>query len=264
MSALKLQEEIKAKQAELQAELDRIADEARLEKQTKDANDSAIRQLNRRIKQQENKNTWIKHYAGVASSSNISIKSSTVEFKEVARAWFQDYETVGEHTAEQEVLTLVYKVNTQEFTIDVDDEGMIELPYNVAKSFRKYKNINTVMNKLIEHVDETTRRTKNKNQQETANQDAIEYLKSKYPTAEVKLDTEWVRGHSGRYTNDGYTKYIAKVTLDNGVTVFMNITPSNTGQTFALHFSRVGFKQVKNCDELIKSLQNTDFGESFK
>ena len=113
MSALELQEEIKAKQAELQAELDRIADEARLEKQTKDANDSAIRQLNQRIKKQESKNTWIKHYAGVASNSNISIKSSTVEFKEVARVWFQDNKTVGEHTAEQEVLTLVYKVNTQ-------------------------------------------------------------------------------------------------------------------------------------------------------
>jgi hypothetical protein len=266
MNALELQAEIKAKQAELQAELERIDEEARREKHIQDAHDYAIRKLNKRIQSQKDKNTWIRHHHNVCSNGNIIIKSSTARFSETAYNWNKDgKESFGDHTSEQEVLSLIYKTDIHEYPISVDDEGKMELPYHIATSFRKYKNIKTVIDKIEEYIQSTDRKKRYENQYEIAKQDALNHLKSIHPTAEIKLDTEWIRGYG---SSPGYNKPVVRVYLDNGFVISMTIGTggSDEDKTFNLSYYKIGLKQsVKNCDAFIKALtQITDLEESFK
>ena len=258
MNVLEKKAEIEAMQAELQAEMDRIKEEAERAERIERAKTSAKNMLANAVSQVKTKNHWVKRYAIEAKNVNVVVKKGTTTLTEIARAYINDdYTTVETFTEEVESLSLVYvNPNTKgEYKIDVDSQGGIELSYNITHSFRTYKRISTVVSKIEDYIQKQNYKNERANAQETANKAAVAYLEEKYPNSTVTYKKGW---YSNPYSQsrEGRDTHEVTVKHTNGVAVVMNIYTSNEeNQTFKLGYKSVNLGDLtKDIEQLINTL----------
>lgn len=259
MNVLEKKAELEAKQAELQAEMDRIKEEAELAERIEKCKQSAKNYLNVDVNRVKTKNHWVKRYAIEAKNVNVVVKKGTTTLTENAKTYINDdYTTVETFTEEVELLSLVYvNPNTKgEYKIDVDSEGGIELPYSVTHSFRKYKRISTVVSKIEEYISNQNYKRAKENAQETANKAAVAYLEEKYPNSTVTYKKGWYRNPYDRH-GGGLDTHEVTVKHTNGISVVMNIHTSNEeNQTFKLGYKSVNLGDLtKDVEQLINTLE---------
>lgn len=258
MNVLEKKAEIEAMQAELQAEMDRIKEEAERAERIERAKTSAKNHLANAVNRVKTKNHWVKRFAIEAKNVNVVVKKGTSTLTENATAYINDdYTTVETFTEEVESLSLVYvNPNTKgEYRIDVDSEGGIELPYGITHSYRTYKRISTVVSKIEEYISNQNYKRAKENAQETANKDAVAYLEEKYPNSTVTYKKGWYRSPYDRYGN-GIDTHEVTVKHTNGVAVVMNVYTSNEeNQTFKLGYKSVNLGDLtKDVEQLINTL----------
>jgi hypothetical protein len=255
MNVLEKKAELEAKQAELQAEMDRIKEEAELAERIEQCKQSAKKYLNVDVNRVKTKNHWVKRYAIEAKNVNVVVKKGTTTLTENAKTYINDdYTTVETFTEEVELLSLVYvNPNTKgEYKIDVDSEGGIELPYSVTHSFRKYKRISTVVYKIESYIESQNIQTKQRNAQEKANDAAVAHLTELYPDSTVKYEKGWVSNY-GRHSG-GYDAHRVMVFHPNGNIITMNVG-CNTEKVFTLSNASIRFNKelsVYNILDLVK------------
>jgi hypothetical protein len=258
MNVLEKKAELEAKQAELQAEMDRIKEKAELAEKIERAKTSAKNQLANAINRVKTKNHWVKRFAIEAKNVNVVVKKGTTTLKETAKAYINnDYTTVETFTEEVESLSLVYvNPNTKgEYKIDVDSEGGIEAPYSITHSFRTYKRISTVVSKIEEYISNQKYKRAKENAQETANEAAVAYLEEKYPNSTVTYKKGWYINPYNR-SREGFDTHEVTVKHTNGVAVVMNVYTSNEeNQTFKLGYKSVNLGDLtKDVEQLINTL----------
>lgn len=258
MNVLEKKAELEAKQAELQAEMDRIAEEAKLAEEIERAKKTAQHYLNQDVMLVINRNNWIKKHFSEANHINLVTRKETKTLSETAKTYIGDvYTTVETFTKEVESLSLVYinPATKGEYKIDVDREGKMELPYSVAKSFRSYKRISTVISKIEEYISNQNYKRARENAQETANEAAVAYLEKKYPNSTVTYKKGWYRSPYNKY-GDGIDTHEVTVKHTNGVSVVMNIHTSNEeNKTFKLGYKSVNLGDLtKDIEQLINTL----------
>ena len=256
MNVLEKKAEIEAMQAELQAEMDRIKEEAERAERIERAKTSAKNQLANAVNRVKTKNHWVKRYAIEAKNVNVVVKKGTTTLKEIARTYINDA-PIETFTEEVESLSLVYvNPNTKgEYKIDVDSQGGIELSYNITHSFRTYKRISTVVSKIEDYIQKQNYKNERANAQETANKDAVAYLEEKYPNSTVTYKKGWKLSQYNRYGN-GFDTHEVTVRHTNGLAVVMNIYTSNEeNQTFKLGYKSVNLGDLtKDVEQLINTL----------
>ena len=258
MNVLEKKAEIEAMQAELQAEMDRIKEEAERAERIERSKASSKNMLASAVSRVKTKNHWVKRYAIEAKNVNVVVKKGTTTLTEIARAYINDdYTTVETFTEEVESLSLVYvNPNTKgEYKIDVDSQGGIELSYNITHSFRTYKRISTVVSKIEDYIQKQNYKNERANAQETANKAAVAYLEEKYPNSTVTYKKGWKLSQYNRYGN-GRDTHEVTVKHTNGVAVVMNIYTSNEeNQTFKLGYRSVNLGDLtKDIEQLINTL----------
>ena len=258
MNVLEKKAEIEAMQAELQAEMDRIKEEAERAERIERAKTSSKNMLANAVSQVKTKNHWVKRYAIEAKNVNVVVKKGTTTLTEIAKAYIDgDYTTVETFTEEVESLSLVYvnPVTKGKFEIRVDREGRMELPYSVADSLRTYKRISTVVSKIEDYIQKQNYKRAKENAQETANKDAVAYLEEKYPNSTVTYKSGWYRNPYSR-SREGFDTHEVTVKHTNGVAVVMNVYTSNEeNQTFKLGYKSVNLGDLtKDIEQLINTL----------
>ncbi len=258
MNVLEKKAELEAKQAELQAEMDRIAKEAEKAELIEQAKKTAQHYLNQDVGLAINRNNWIKKHFSEANNANVKITEEKRTLKRNATSWrIDDNKVLETYTKEVTELSLAYvnPATKGEYKIRVDEEGKMELPYSVADSFRSYKRISTVVDKIESYIESQNIKTKQRNAQETANDAAVAYLEEKYPNSTVTYKKGWYSNPYNR-SREGFDTHEVTVKHTNGVAVVMNIYTSNEeNQTFKLGYKSVNLGDLtKDVEQLINTL----------
>ena len=259
MDVLEKKAEIEAMQAELQAEMDRIKEEAEQAEEIERVKKQAQTYLNQDAQRVISKGKWVQRRFDETNNINVKIKKGTVELKRNASIYrINDNEIIETYAKEIEELSLVYvnPFTKGEYKIDVDSEGGIELPYSVTHSFRKYKRISTVVSKIEEYISNQNYKRAKENAQETANKAAVAYLEEKYPNSTVTYKNGWYRNPYNRHGSVLDTHEVT-VKHTNGISVVMNIHTSNEeNQTFKLGYKSVNLGDLtKDVEQLINTLE---------
>ena len=252
MNVLEKKAELEAKQAELQAEMDRIAKEAEQAEEIERVKKTAQRYLDQDKERVAHNNRWVNKRFDETDNVNVKITEEERTLQRNATSWrIDDNKVLETYTEKVTELSLVYvnPVTEGKYKIRVDENGGMELPYSVADSFRTYKRISTVVDKIESYIESQNIQTKQRNAQETANKAAVAYLEEKYPNSIVTYNKGWYRSPYDRHGN-GIDTHEVTVKHTNGVAVVMNIYTSNEeNQTFKL-----GYKSV-NLGDLTKDVE---------
>lgn len=237
------QAELDAKVAEMEAELDSIKEEAEKAEEI----ERVKKQAQRYLKQDEMmfiaRNNWIKQRFNEQDNANIKINEEKQTLQRNASSWRTDDNKVLEtYTKEVTKLSLVYVNPTTKgkYEIRVDEKGRMELPYSVADSFRTYKRISTVVDKIESYIESQNIQTKQRNAQETANDAAVAHLTELYPDSTVECVKRWKSNYGRR--SGGYDIHQSIVTHPNGNVISMNVGYS-TEKVFTLSNASVRFNK---------------------
>jgi multidrug efflux pump subunit AcrB len=258
MDVLEKKAEIEAMQAELQAEMDRIKEEAEQAEEIERVKKQAQTYLNQDAQRVISKGKWVQRRFDETNNINVKIKKGTVELKRNASSYrINDNEIIETYTKEIEELSLVYvnPFTKGEYEIRIDENGGMELPYSVADSYRTYKRISTVVSKIEEYISNQNYKRAKENAQETANEAAVNYLEEKYPNSTVTYKKGWYRNPYDRH-GGGLDTHEVTVKHTNGISVVMNIYTSNEeNQTFKLGYKSVNLGDLtKDVEQLINTL----------
>jgi hypothetical protein len=243
MDVLEKKAEIEAMQAELQAEMDRIKEEAEQAEEIERVKKQAQTYLNQDAQRVISKGKWVQRRFDETNNINVKIKKGTVELKRNASSYrINDNEIIETYAKEIEELSLVYvnPFTKGEYEIRIDENGGMELPYSVADSYRTYKRISTVVDKIESYIESQNIQTKRRNAQETANDAAVAHLTELYPDSTVKYEKGWVSNYGRR--SGGYDVHQVIVSHPNGHTVTMNVGYSSE-KVFTLNHSSVRFNR---------------------
>ena len=255
MDVLEKKAEIEAMQAELQAEMDRIKKEAEQAEEIERVKKTAQRYLNQDAMLVINRNNWINKLFGETDNVNVKITEEKQTLQRNATSWrIDDNKILETYTKEVTELSLVYVNPATEgkYEIRVDENGGIELPYSVADSYRTYKRISTVVDKIESYIESQNIKTKQRNAQETANDAAVAHLTELYPDSTVKYEKGWVSNYGRR--SGGYDVHQVIVSHPNRHTVTMNVGYSSE-KVFTLNHPSVRFNRelsVYNILDLVK------------
>ena len=243
MDVLEKKAEIEAMQAELQAEMDRIKEKAEQAEEI----ERVKKQAQTYLKQDEmrfiTKNNWIKSRFSEINNVNVKINEEKETLLRNASSWrIDDNKVLETYTKEVTKLSLVYVNPTTKgkYEIRVDENGGMELPYSVADSYRTYKRISTVVDKIESYIESQNIQTKRRNAQETANDAAVAHLTELYPDSTVKYEKGWVSNYGRR--SGGYDAHRVMVFHPNGNVITMNVGYS-TEKVFTLYHSSVRFNR---------------------
>lgn len=255
MDVLEKKAEIETRQAELQAEMDRIREKAEQAEEIERVKKTAQLYLERDEKNIKDMNWWVKHRSGETTNANVKVNEKKQTLQRNATSWRIDDNKILEiYTKEVTKLSLVYVNPTTKgkYEIRVDGNGGMELPYSVADSFRTYKRISTVVDKIESYIESQNIQTKERNAQETANDAAVAHLTELYPDSTVKHEKRW-KSNYGRCSG-GYYIHQVIVSHPNGNTVTMNVGYSSD-EVFTLYHASVRFNRelsVYNILDLVK------------
>ncbi len=252
MDVLKKKAEIEAQQAELQAEMDRIKEKAKKAEEIERLKKTAQSYLAQDKERVTDRNRWINKRFSEINNVNVKINEDEITLQRNAASWrIEDNKVFETYTEKVTRLSLVY-VNPStkgKYEIRVDENGGMGLPYNVADSFRTYKRISTVVDKIESYIESQNIQTKQRNAQETANDAAVAYLEEKYPKSTVTYKKGWFMNPYDR-SREGYDTHEVTVKHTNGMSVVMNVyTTNEENQTFKL-----GYKSV-NLGDLTKDVE---------
>jgi hypothetical protein len=110
-----------------------------------------------------------------------------------------------------------------DYKITFNNDNKMELPGNISNSFRSYKKIGTVIEKIDEYVRVQSVKTNAKTRMDNAIKKSEEHLKALYPQCELKYTSEWVRanylpegGYSKNHVYVLFPKYEVKFDLGYG------------------------------------------------
>ena len=256
------QAELDAKVAEMEAELDSIKKEAEQAEEIERVKKTTQRYLEQDKERVADKNRWINKRFGETDNVNVKVNEETITLQRNASSWrIEDSKVLETYTEKVTKLSLVYinPATEGKYEIRVDENGGMELPYSVADSFRTYKRISTVVDKIESYIESQNIQTKQRNAQETANVDAVAYLEEKYPNSIVTYKKGWYcspysRGREGRDTHEVIVKH------NNGMSVVVNVYTSNEeNQTFKLRYKSVNLgdltKDVEGLIDVISSIE---------
>ncbi len=251
MDVLEKKAEIEAMQAELQAEMDRIREKAEQAEEIERVKKTAQRYLEQDKSGVISKNDWIKHRFNETTNVNVKVNEEMATLQRNATNWsIEDNKVLETYTEKVTKLSLVYVNPTTKgkYEIRVNEEGGMELPYSVADSYRTYKRISTVVDKIESYIESQKIQTKQRNAQETANEAAVAHLKEMYPDSTVKYEKGW-RSNYGRRSG-GYDIYQAIVTHPNGNVISMNIGCNNE-EPFRLYNTSIRFNKDLNVYDIL-------------
>ncbi len=249
------QAELDAKVAEMEAELDSIKEEAEKAERIEQAKKTAQRYLEQDGEKIKATNWWVQQRFNEQDNANIKVNEETITLQRNATSWrIDDNKVLETYTEKVTKLSLIYVNPTTKgkYEIRVDGNGGMELPYSVADSFRTYKRISTVVDKIESYIESQNIQTKQRNAQETANDAAVAHLTELYPDSTVKYESGWKSNYGRR--SGGYNTYRVIVSHPNGNTVTMNIGYSSE-EVFTLYHASVRFNRelsVYNILDLIK------------
>lgn len=255
MDVLEKKAEIEAMQAELQAEMDRIREKAEQAEEIERVKKTAQRYLEQDGEKIKTTNWWIKHRSSETTNANIKVNEEKQTLQRNATSWrIDDNKVLETYTKEVTKLSLVYVNPTTKgkYEIRVDGNGGMELPYSVADSFRTYKRISTVVDKIESYIESQNIQTKQRNAQEIANNSAVVHLTELYPDSTVKYEKGWKSNYGRR--SGGYDTYRVIVSHPNGNIVTMNVGYSSE-EVFTLYHASVRFNRelsVYNILDLVK------------
>lgn len=258
MNVLEKKAEIEAMQAELQAEMDRIKKEAEQAEEIERAKKTAQSYLNRDVMLIVNTNNWVKKHFIETDNVNVKITEEERTLQRNATSWrIDDNKVLETYTEKVTELSLVYvnPVTEGKYKIRVDEDGKMELPYSVADSFRSYKRISTVVNKIESYIESQNIKTKQRNAQGTANKAAVAYLEEKYPNSTVTYKKGWYSNPYNR-SREGFDTHEVTVKHTNGMSVVVNVyTTNEENQTFKLGYKSVNLGDLtKDVEQLINTL----------
>jgi len=248
------QAELDAKVAEMEAELESIKEEAEKAERIEQAKKTAQRYLEQDKSEVISKNDWIKHRFNETTNVNVKITEGKRTLQRNATSWrIEDNKVLETYTKEVTELSLVYVNPTTKgnYKIRVDEKGGMELPYNVADSYRTYKRISTVVGKIESYIESQSIQTQQRNAQETANDAAVAHLTELYPDSTVKHEKRWKSNYDRR---GGYDIHQVIVSHPNGNAVTMNVGCSSD-KVFTLYHTSVRFNKelsVYNILDLVK------------
>ncbi len=256
MDVLDKKAEIEKMQAELQAEMDRIKEQAERAEHIEKAKKDAQRYLAQSVERINGKNYWVGIRFSETDNANVKIKEEKETLTRSATSWrIEDRKVLATYTETVTRLSLVYvnPITLNEYKIEVDENGGMELPYNVADSFRTYKRISTVVNKIVDYIGRKATKARERNSQEKANTEAVAYLTELYPDSAVKYETGW---KSKRYhSSGGFTVHTVMVIHPNGNTVTMNVSYSSK-EVFTLSYPKVRFNKELSVLNILDIAQN--------
>ena len=245
------QAELDVKVAEMNAELDSIKEESETAQRIEDAKQSAQTYLKQDEQRVISKGKWVQKYFDETTNINVKIKKGTVELKRNASSYrINDNEIIETYTKEIEELSLVYvnPVTKGEYEIRVGNDGGMELPYSIADSFRTYKRISTVVDKIESYIESQNIQTKQRNAQETANDAAVAHLTELYPDSTVKYEKGWVSNYGRR--SGGYDAHRVMVFHPNGNVITMNVG-CNTEKVFTLSNASIRFNKELSAYDIL-------------
>jgi len=245
------QAELDAKVAEMEAELDSIKEEAEKAERIEQAKKTAQRYLEQDGEKIKTTNWWIKHRSGETTNANIKVNEEKQTIQRNATSWrIDDNKVLETYTKEVTKLSLVYVNPTTKgkYEIRVNEEGGMKLPYSVADSYRTYKRISTVVDKIESYIESQKIQTKERNAQKTANDAAVAHLTELYPDSTVKYEKGWISNYGRR--SGGYDVHQVIVSHPNGNIVTMTIGCNNE-EPFRLYNTSIRFNKDLNVYDIL-------------
>ena len=156
MNVLEKKAEIEAMQAELQAEMDRIKEEAERAERIERAKTSSKNMLANAVSQVKTKNHWVKRYAIEAKNVNVVVKKGTTTLTEIARAYINDdYTTVETFTEEVESLSLVYVNPNTKGEYKIDDGWIAHYARKFMSDYPEYEGFFKTRDRAISYHENT-------------------------------------------------------------------------------------------------------------
>jgi hypothetical protein len=243
MDVLEKRAEIEKMQAELQAELTQIKEQAEQAEEIKRAKMAATRFLIQDKERVDNKNYWVNKRFSETDNANVKVNTEAILLERKAKSWkIEDSKVLATYTEKVTKLSLVYvnPITLNEYEIRVDEDGKMELPYTVADTYRSYTRIKTVVNKIVDYIESQNTKARLRNSQEEANTEAVAHLTELYPDSTVKYEKGWKSNYGRR--GGGYDVHRVMVIHPNGNTVTMNVGYSSK-EVFTLSCPTIRFNK---------------------
>ena len=112
------------------------------------------------------------------------------------------------------------------------------------------------VDKIESYIESANIQTKHRNAQETANVDAVAYLKEKYPNSHVEYSKGWKSNYGRR--SGGYDTHEVVVKHSNGFAVVMDVRVGGDDETFRLVYRAVRVGEMSdNVEKILNTLERT-------
>jgi hypothetical protein len=257
MTVLEKQEKLKSQQDQIQKELDQIKFQASNEKARKHAFAVTEKDVDGLVESQNKVNIEVENLE--KENENLFIKTTLSEIKRNVTAYIYDsgnspeYKTIGEVTKKVTIKSLFYKAGGKDFKIEVFSNGSIEIDFYITGSFRRYKKIGTVVNKIDNYVQNQIDKNNTQAKHEIAKEDAFKCLIKEFPNTRIEETCKYVP--KTKY-GGGYETYGARIIFKNGIVIKVSISP-NPEKDFTLSFKSMALYGSKvGIEEVMKTISN--------
>ena len=237
-NVLQLEAEIKVKQDLLNQELKSIENEVRKQREI----ENAIKLANERVNVWEYETKIKNSYILKAYNEGCLLTNKLkVENKDITRTQIPYYYWDGMDKVELD--PIIRSINASslfygDYKITFNYDNKMELPGNISTSFRSYKKISTVIEKIDEYVRVQSSKKENETNMARAIKKSSEHLTKLYPHCELKYTSEWIRANylpQGGYSKNNvvviFPKYEVKFELGY-----------STDREFTLRYTNLFFK----------------------